>query len=213
MLVEEGKTVGINTVVARIDEGGGGRAARKPRPPRRNRPAAAAAPPRRPAPEPRGSAARSRSAARRRAEAEPEPQAEAGGPLSPLVRRMAREYNIDLARVQGTGAGGRITKQDVEAYLAQQKRAGAPRRAGSAPRRARRLRPRRPPPAPAGAGMPRRARVEPMSIMRAKIAEHMVLSKRTSAHVTTVHKVDMTKVAQDARAPQGRFPGSATASR
>src|SRR6185295_15709526 len=45
--------------------------------------------------------------------------ADAAGPLSPLVRRMAREQNIDLSLIRGTGAGGRITKQDVEAYVAQ----------------------------------------------------------------------------------------------
>jgi 2-oxoglutarate dehydrogenase E2 component (dihydrolipoamide succinyltransferase) len=75
--------------------------------------------------------------------------------------------------MQGTGAGGRITKQDVEAHLAQ---------------------PALPPP-PAAAPQPR-TRIEPLSPMRIKIAEHMVLSKRTSAHVTTVHRVDMTKVAR-----------------
>ena len=101
---------------------------------------------------------------------------------------MAKELNIDLARVKGTGAGGRITKQDVEAYQAQS--------AAAAP--APRVEPRPAPPA-APAAMPQPAgqakvRIEPMSPMRAKIAEHMVMSKRTSAHVTTVHKVDMTKV-------------------
>jgi 2-oxoglutarate dehydrogenase E2 component (dihydrolipoamide succinyltransferase) len=97
-------------------------------------------------------------------------------PLSPLVRKLAREHNLDLTQVQGTGAGGRITQQDVEARLAQAT----------------------PPPLPAApplppAGAPR-TRIEPLSPMRIKIAEHMVLSKRTSAHVTTIHRVDMTKV-------------------
>jgi 2-oxoglutarate dehydrogenase E2 component (dihydrolipoamide succinyltransferase) len=109
---------------------------------------------------------------------------------------MAREHNLDLSRISGTGAGGRITKQDVEAYLAQP--AGQPTAppvpAPPAPRAA----PAAPPRAPAvspvpPAGQPK-IRVEPMSTMRLKIAEHMVLSKRTSAHVTTIHKVDMTKV-------------------
>jgi 2-oxoglutarate dehydrogenase E2 component (dihydrolipoamide succinyltransferase) len=106
---------------------------------------------------------------------------------------MARENNIDLGRVKGTGAGGRITKQDVEAYLAQQQ--AAPATAPNAP-------PSRTAPAqapaytPPAASSPGKVRIEPMSAMRAKIAEHMVMSKRTSAHVTTVHKVDMTKVAK-----------------
>jgi 2-oxoglutarate dehydrogenase E2 component (dihydrolipoamide succinyltransferase) len=127
-------------------------------------------------------------------------QGEPAGPLSPLVRRMARDNNVDLSRVKGTGAGGRITKQDVETYLGQQQ-AGAPVQAAAptpqptaeAPRpQAPPAAPSMPPPAPSQA----KVRIEPMSTMRQKIAEHMVMSKRTSAHVTTVHRVDMTKVAR-----------------
>lgn len=203
-LVEEGKTVGINTVVAQIDDGGGAAAApskpaaAQPQPaPAGQPPAPAAAPPPEPAPEP-----------------EPETPAaaaveEPSGPLSPLVRRMARENNIDLRQVRGTGAGGRITKQDLEAYLNQRTARPAPQ---AAPAAAPPARPQQaaPPPyvppqapaapapeiAPVPAPGPARVRVEPMSTMRSKIAEHMVASKRTSAHVTTVHKVDMTRVAR-----------------
>ena len=123
---------------------------------------------------------------------------------------MAREHNIDLSRVKGTGAGGRITKQDVEAYLAQQPQpaaaaARARRAAAAAPRRP----PRRPPLArrspPAGQA---KTRIEPMSTMRIKIAEHMVMSKRTSAHVTTVHRVDMTKVAKMRERHKADVPGA-----
>ena len=107
---------------------------------------------------------------------------------------MAREHNLDLSRITGTGAGGRITKQDVEAYLAQPAGPPTPPPIPAPPA------PRAPPrvsavsPVPP-AGQPK-IRVEPMSTMRQKIAEHMVLSKRTSAHVTTIHKVDMTRVAR-----------------
>jgi pyruvate dehydrogenase E2 component (dihydrolipoamide acetyltransferase) len=182
VLVEEGKTVSINTVVARIEEGGNG-AAPRPKSAEAARPAPSAAPP----PPPPAAAPLT-----------VETGAEVAGPLSPLVRKMAREHNLDLSRITGTGAGGRITKQDVEAYLAQP--AGPPTAppvpAPPAPRAA----PAAPPRAPAvspvpPAGQPK-IRVEPMSTMRLKIAEHMVLSKRTSAHVTTIHKVDMTKVAR-----------------
>jgi 2-oxoglutarate dehydrogenase E2 component (dihydrolipoamide succinyltransferase) len=102
---------------------------------------------------------------------------------------MAREYNIDLGQVKGTGAGGRITKQDVEGYMSAQgartmQQSAQPAAAAAA----------------SAAALPRaeqaKVRIEPMSTMRVKIAEHMVMSKRTSAHVTTVHKVDMTKVAR-----------------
>jgi 2-oxoglutarate dehydrogenase E2 component (dihydrolipoamide succinyltransferase) len=195
VLVEEGKTVGINTVVARIEETGA--AAAQPT-------VAAPAPP--PAvPSPVG-AGHARPASAEPAPAESVPQSapapapapetpvEPAGPLSPLVRKLARENNIDLACVTGTGAGGRITKQDVESYLAVG--AGHVRPAQPAPAAAA-------PPAPAAPiqstplapAQPAKTRIEPLSTMRVKIAEHMVLSKRTSAHVTTIHRVDMTAVA------------------
>jgi len=126
--------------------------------------------------------------------------------LSPLVRKMAREYGIDLRQVRGSGAGGRITKQDLEAYMsaqgartmAQSAQPSAP--APAAPSLAPAVYVPPVPSAPPQPAMPRaeapRARVEPMSVMRQRIAEHMVMSKRTSAHVTTVHKTDMTKIAK-----------------
>jgi pyruvate dehydrogenase E2 component (dihydrolipoamide acetyltransferase) len=190
VLVEEGKTVGINTIVARIDEGGAAAAApEKPaaaEPPAPAAPPAAAAP-EAPAPPPPAAAA-------------PPAEAENLGPLSPLVRKMAREMNLDLSQVKGTGSGGRITKSDVEAYASQSKAPAAPAPVAPPPPAA------AAPPAPAApapqavAPLPpagtAKTRIEPMSTMRIKIAEHMVMSKRTSAHVTTVHRVDMTKVAK-----------------
>ncbi|MCC6861327.1 MAG: 2-oxoglutarate dehydrogenase, E2 component, dihydrolipoamide succinyltransferase [Bryobacterales bacterium] len=192
VLVEEGKTVGINTVVARIDETG--KAAGD------GRPAAVAAPPPPAAPEPPvQQAAPAAAPPPPPAEAAPAEAAQPTGPLSPLVRRMAREHNIDLGRVQGTGAGGRITKQDLEAYLARREQpAAAPPPPAAVPAPEPPKPAAAPPPAPEyipPAGVAK-ARVEPMSTMRAKIAEHMILSKRTSAHVTTVHRVDMTRVAR-----------------
>jgi 2-oxoglutarate dehydrogenase E2 component (dihydrolipoamide succinyltransferase) len=112
---------------------------------------------------------------------------------------MAREYNIDLSQVRGTGAGGRITKQDVEAYMSSQAArtysAPAPPQQFPAQQAAA---PVQQPPGPAPLPLPESAktRTEPMSNMRQKIAEHMIMSKRTSAHVTTVHRVDMTKIAK-----------------
>ncbi len=161
--VEEGATVAINTVVGRIDEGGAAVVA-----PPAAEPAPAPAPTPVPAPAPAPAPVPA---------AAPAPAEEIAGPISPLVRRMAREHNLDLRRIKGTGMGGRITKQDVESFLA----AGVPA-------------PVAPPPPPRGE-VPR-VRVEPMTTMRQKIAEHMILSKRTSAHVSTFHKVDMTRVAK-----------------
>ena len=200
VLVDEGKTVGIHTIVARIEEGGNGAA-----PPAQ---AKAAAPP--PAAPPRTTAPPSPPPARESAAPAPPvprveevplaPAAEPAGPLSPLVRRMAREHNLDLSRVQGTGAGGRITKQDVEAYLAQAVAAPAaappPAPVPQAPPPTTAVRPAPPPLPPLTQAVQAKARIEPMSTMRMKIAEHMVMSVRTSPHVTTVHRVDMTKVAK-----------------
>jgi pyruvate dehydrogenase E2 component (dihydrolipoamide acetyltransferase) len=193
VLVEEGKTVGINTVVARIDEAGGGAAAAAPA---KAEPAPPAPAKVEPTPEPAAQETIAPTPAPE--QVEEEPATASAGPLSPLVRKMARENHVDLGRVKGTGAGGRITKQDMEAYLAQGAEPAAP-----APPPAPVVRPAAPPApqapppmaplAPAGQA---KTRIEPLSAMRGKIAEHMVMSKRTSAHVTTVHKVDMTKVAR-----------------
>ena len=112
---------------------------------------------------------------------------------------MARENNIDLSQVKGTGAGGRITKQDLEASLAQQQAPRAPSPAPPAQKPAAApTPPAQAPPAyvPPAAPSSAKVRVEPMSTMRQKIAEHMVMSQRTSAHVTTIHRVDMTNVAK-----------------
>lgn len=221
VLVEEGKTVAISTVVGRIEEGAGNGA---------SAPAQAAAPPKAAAPAktPAAPAAPASPAnatpenvrepfvaeERREPVASaagpypipvPEPQAQqplsTDGPLSPLVRKMAREYGIDLRQVKGTGAGGRISKQDLDAYMsAQGAKTMAQSTATPAPQSA--AQPAlqssaQPAPAtPTPRAQAPQARVEPMSIMRTKIAEHMLNSKRTSAHVTTVHKTDMTKVAK-----------------
>jgi pyruvate dehydrogenase E2 component (dihydrolipoamide acetyltransferase) len=218
VLVEEGKTVAISTVVGRIEEGAGNgasapapaaaKAAPAPAPPVAAKAPAPPAPEPEPLPEP---VAQSAGPYPIPVE-EPAPALEAespAGPLSPLVRKMAREYGIDLKQVRGSGAGGRITKQDLEAYMSAQgartmAQSSAPSTAvattaPSAPTVYTPAVPSAPPP-PAPPAMPRaeapRARVEPMSVMRQRIAEHMVMSKRVSAHVTTVHKTDMTKIAK-----------------
>ncbi len=212
VLVEEGKTVSISTVVGRIDEAGGNGASapapaaakQVPAPPSPPPAPKAAQPPAAPPPPP--------PAPPRAPEPQPVSYTEAespNGPLSPLVRKMAREYSIDLRQVKGTGAGGRITKQDLEAYMSAQGARTMAQVTPAAPVAT--IAPPSPPPqsqavtpiytsqqAPAPVPRPEapRARVEPMSTMRAKIAEHMILSKRVSAHVTTVHKTDMTRVAK-----------------
>jgi pyruvate dehydrogenase E2 component (dihydrolipoamide acetyltransferase) len=201
LLVQEGQTVQVNAIVARISENGGAAAQPAQTPAAAPaKPAAAAAPP--PPPPPPAAAAPAApppAPAPVAAETPKEPSA----PLSPLVRRMARENNIDISKVTGTGAGGRITKEDLESFL-KQPAAAAPAPAQPAPVSAAPVSaPAASVPAvsvpavPIGQAQPTaRARVEPMSNMRIKIAEHMVMSKRVSAHVTTVHRVDMTRVAK-----------------
>ena len=187
ILVQEGQTVAINTVIAHIDETG---AQASPGPAAVAAPPQPKAPPVAPAEEaPKAARAEAAEQAPKAAEqaAAPAPEAageEPAGPLSPLVRRVARENDIDLRQVKGTGTGGRITRQDLENYIAQ--RRAAPAQA-----------PAPPPAAPAAArSAAAQTRVEPMSVMRMRIAEHMVASRRISPHVTTMHKVDMTKVAK-----------------
>ena len=195
LLVQEGQTVQVNAVVARISENGAA-AAPPPPPPTPAPPAIAreAAPPPPPPPATAAPVVEAKAAPAPPPASEPPAgklREEPAGPLSPLVRRMARENNIDLSTVKGTGAGGRITKDDLEAIINQSK-APAPSAAAAveAP-------PTAAPAAPVGKAQPvAKTRIEPMSNMRLKIAEHMVLSKRVSAHVTTVHRVDMTRVAK-----------------
>jgi pyruvate dehydrogenase E2 component (dihydrolipoamide acetyltransferase) len=200
LLVQEGQTVQVNAVVARIDEGGGNSvpapaapaAAAPPPPPAPAAPTpAAVAPPavETPAPAPPPAAPAAPAPA-------PAAAAEPAGLLSPLVRRMARENNIDLSKVTGSGAGGRITKDDLEAFTKQAPAAAATSAPAPAPAAAPAPAPQAPS-APIGQAQPTaKTRIEPMSNMRIKIAEHMVMSKRVSAHVTTVHRVDMTRVAK-----------------
>ena len=103
---------------------------------------------------------------------------------SPLVRKIAQEHAVDLARVAGTGVGGRVTKDDILKFIE-----AGPSAAPSAPQAAA---------APAQPVFKPGERVEvvPMSVMRRKIAEHMIFSKRTSAHVHSVFEIDYHRVSK-----------------
>jgi pyruvate dehydrogenase E2 component (dihydrolipoamide acetyltransferase) len=112
---------------------------------------------------------------------------------SPLVRKIAKDNNLDLAQVPGTGAGGRITKEDVLAYLEKPAAAkpapapvSAPPAAAPAPAAAK--------PATPAATAPQPGELVPLSKMRSIIAQRMVESKRTAAHVHTVFKIDFTRI-------------------
>jgi 2-oxoglutarate dehydrogenase E2 component (dihydrolipoamide succinyltransferase) len=226
--VNEGQTVPIQTVVAVIDAAGAGTnaataaapAAAPSAPAKTEAPAAAAKPAAAPAAakESAASAPKKDSAAVLAASASapetPVPAAEqTSAPengkrihSSPLVRRLARESNIDLSTVSGTGAGGRISKEDIKAAIA-----GGGTKSTSAPSVAPSVAPAAPGKVPSGPGAPAaqitiesavprermyfgKYTVQPMSTMRQKIAEHMVASKRVSPHVYSVDEADMTAV-------------------
>jgi pyruvate dehydrogenase E2 component (dihydrolipoyllysine-residue acetyltransferase) len=222
ILVQEGQTVPVQTVVAKIDtEAAAG--AEKPvasaPAPAAAAPAAAPAPPP-PAPAPRPAAAAPPPAPAARPTAE-KPRtshvAEGNGEMetaeerlrrrsTPLVRKMVAEHNLDLSEIPGTGLAGRVTKNDVLGYIeteAGQRGAelGVPTPSGApmpqpaaAPARG----PAAPQPALAPAGVEPwdGDRVEPWSRIRKLTAEHMVMSRRVSPHVNTIFEIDYTRIAQ-----------------
>ena len=118
---------------------------------------------------------------------------------SPLVRNIAKEHGIDISRLEGTGMSGRVTKNDILSFI-ESGAALTPQEAMQAGRTAQQS--AAPSPAttretPAPTVQPAAEdRVEQMSVMRKKISDHMVMSRRTSAHVTTVYEIDMTRIAK-----------------
>jgi pyruvate dehydrogenase E2 component (dihydrolipoamide acetyltransferase) len=211
ILAQEGDTVAVNAAVARIgEEGEKGEASEAAAPEDAAKqeapPAAATAAP---------AAAPSSTASAAKATPAPEPAPEPPVPAtekednrrvrsSPLVRNIAREHGVDIEEITGTGQGGRVTKEDILGFIEQRKSAQpAPAKkqaAAAAPATAPASAPS-PAPAPPAQRAPvfgpgERVSIEPMSVMRRKIAEHMVLSRATSAHVTTFFEVDYTNIAR-----------------
>jgi pyruvate dehydrogenase E2 component (dihydrolipoamide acetyltransferase) len=252
--VKEGETVPVNSIVAVIGSG----AAASPAP---DRGAAKAEEPPKPSPQADGSSAEAgRPQSSGRPEGRPQrttaPESSAGAGLqagpntaegpkttedairersSPLVRKIAKEHNVDISQIHGSGIAGRVTKDDILGFLAGQEgrtaggqefraermggqEGSAGRQEGQAgrqegqagrqegqPRRQEGRAPAAPvPPAPTftpGAGDV----VEKMSPMRKRIAEHMVASRRTSAHVHSVFEVNFSRLAQIREARKADF--------
>src|SRR5438552_12714217 len=174
--VAEGNTVQVNTIVGTISADGesstpakSAPAAAAPTPAQKKE--AAPAPPPQPAPTPAPAH-----------EAQDEDVRS-----SPLVRKIAREHNVDLSQVSGTGLGGRITKQDIMAFLERTEATAAPGASAPAPARAPQ------PPAPA-APAPIPGDLVPATQMRKLIAQRMIESRRTSAHVHSMFEVDLTRI-------------------
>jgi pyruvate dehydrogenase E2 component (dihydrolipoamide acetyltransferase) len=203
ILVPEGETVEVGTVLARI--GGEG--------------AAAAAPPE-PATQPAADAAEASASEGQAPAAEPQElaePAESAEPatadngrsfVSPVVARIAADHGIDPSQVPGTGNGGRVTKRDIQAFIDSGAQA-APAQAAPAPAAPTPAPPVPTAPVPAAAQAPTPAPAsqeaappglgetyEPITAMRRGIAEHMRRSLDTSAHVTSAIEVDMSKVVQ-----------------
>jgi 2-oxoglutarate dehydrogenase E2 component (dihydrolipoamide succinyltransferase) len=210
ILVQEGETVEVGTRLAVIaPEGAAPSDAPEAPPAAAPEPAPHYAPP--PEPEPQAEAPAPAEAAAPPAAAPPAAAPSGNGKfVSPVVARIASEHGVDPGQVPGTGAGGRVTKKDILAFI----ESGGPGAAAAAPAPGEALQeapaapPPPPPPAPA-APPPTRAEpqaqpveaaggetLEPMTAMRKGIAEHMRRSLDTSAHVTSAIEVDMTKVVQ-----------------
>src|ERR1044072_950027 len=211
----EGDTVEVNTVVAVLDGNGAGASAPQKAsatqsvpapPPPPAPPSAAAAPPPPPAPAPPPPPVETKPAPPAPAPA-PKPSEPTVEDLrrtksSPLVRKIAQEHNVDISKLEGTGLSGRVTKNDILSYIESgTTTAPAPpsRQPEPAPAAPRAPQPQAAPAELVAPPPPRPQlgdRVQHMRVMRKKIAEHMVLSRRPSAHVTTVYEIDMTRVAK-----------------
>ena len=242
IMVKEGETVAVNTVVAVINGGGGA----KPKPAEAGK--EAAAPPKSEPAQPKPEPAKPDSAPTQASAPATQPPAAATTPAaaappaastpaddkggeaeskedlrktrsSPVVRKMAEEHGIDISQIEGTGISGRVTKKDVESFVenrgaaAKQPAAAPAAPETSAPAPAKPTPPPQPPRAP---GAPTeagpqpyaegdRVEIEPMSIMRRKIAERMVESRHISAHVTSFMEVDFSKTAKLRESLKGDF--------
>jgi pyruvate dehydrogenase E2 component (dihydrolipoamide acetyltransferase) len=211
VLVQEGDTVAVNSVVARIaGEGEDATAAQPEKTPAPEEKSAPEQEPPAPAPPPESAPASAESEApapeRKKDEARAAaPEEDEATSLeqrrrtrsSPLVRKIAKENDVDLSQIEGSGVSGRVTKDDILGYIergpaAPQPSPQAAPEAPSAPEAAKAAPPKQPAPSLFAKG--ENVHVEPLSVMRRKIADHMVISRRTSAHVTTVFEFDFTRI-------------------
>ncbi len=223
ILANEGETVGVNAVIGRLGEAGeaGAASSKAAEPaatkaaeggPTRDDPAVAALQNQAKPLAPGESTAVKPAEAAAIPAAPPADAASEDGDgkkvrSSPLVRNIAREHGVNLEEVPGTGLGGRVTKEDILSFVEGRKGAPAPAAVPAAPAAPAPVAPAAPaapvlPSAPAPLpSVPAyatgdRVTIEPMTNMRRRIAENMIASRRTSAHVTTFFEVDFTNIAR-----------------
>jgi len=201
----EGETVPVNSVVAVIDQSAA-RPSAAPAVSAAPRSVAPAPGPTPPAPSPQGDGTPTSPSRPEPAESHRQAATQGKGESveeairqrsSPLVRKIAKEHNVDLAQIHGSGIAGRVTKDDILSYI----EGGSTQRADAAARAGRPLTT----PAAKATGSGMAGHVAPMSVMRKKIAEHMVLSQRTSAHVHSVFEVNFGRVAQIREARKAEY--------
>jgi len=200
--VKEGETVAVNTEVATI--GSSSEVAQQhpaqevpeaPPPDTGDRQDAVESAPGKPAPPPRKTNGRS-AGAKPAVDEDPRKQRS-----SPLVRRIARDNDIDISQIHGSGLGGRVTKNDILGYIGAGTRDPGPGiRETPEPSRSRTPDSGFRSPSPGS-----RVEIKPLSVMRKKIAEHMVMSRRTSAHVHSVFHVNFSTVERIRQQKKGEF--------
>ncbi|HZM85895.1 MAG TPA: dihydrolipoamide acetyltransferase family protein [Blastocatellia bacterium] len=237
--VQEGETVAVNTVVAVINGGGGAAAKPAATEPAKEAQAPPKQEPKQAQPQP-AAAEPAKPAAQAPPAAQPAPPADATADArdlgdeasskdesrktrsSPVVRKIAEEHDVDISQIEGTGIGGRVTKQDILSFVenkgAGAKPAAAPPATAAPPAAPSPAAPPAPSTQPARAAAPAQAEagpqpfaegdrveIEPMSIMRRRIAERMVESRHISAHVTSFMEVDFSKTAKLREGLKGEF--------
>ena len=177
--VKEGETVAVNAVVGTIGAEGEMPAATPPSPPTQPQGDGSGSPLSAEPPAEQASKANGTGT-----DAEPSRDDLRRQKSSPLVRRIAKEHNVDIAALSGSGIGGRVTKHDILGYL----EAGSGQPAAGSPKPVARS------PQPEVFKPGERVEIQPLSAMRKKIAEHMIMSRRTSAHVHSVFHVNFSTV-------------------
>ena len=205
--VKEGETVPVNSVVAVI--GGAGEkpaagaapAVTAPPPTASSAPDGSAAPPPDAGPSEPMAARTPGPAVASATPSEPQTLAELRRQRSsPVVRKIAKEHGIDITELNGTGISGRVTKKDILAYV----------ESGPATARSPQAPPARPFGAPPAFKPGEDVRVEKMSVMRKKIADHMVMSVHTSAHVYSAYEVDFSQVEKLRKAKKAEYEAAGT---